>query len=192
MKFIPRNITKFNILTLKTWGWCLSEGRWFSIVVFPPSRYPPCGWDRNRCRCSRSAVVSRSQQDPQSLCCWLGVVRAVAQNRWLRSIKILSRAWHWQRFAVRQSLGDIGRSPGRASSWAVFQWKLSSGQRFALVAIQLETEMIGPTCWPYLYQNTPLVSGGLVPPPLMRKCAATKLPPTVAMQFSPLTCGKKS
>ena len=114
MKFIPRNIIKFNILTLKTWGWCLSEGRWFSGVVFPPSRYPPCGWARNRCQQSarHSLSVVGSAKHGQGY--------SVAQNRWLRSSKIQSRAWHRQRFAVGQNLGDIGRSSGRASLWAMF------------------------------------------------------------------------
>ena len=62
MKLILRNITKFNILTLKTWCCYLSAGRWFSGVVLPPSRYLPCGWVRNRCRCGGSVVISRSQQ----------------------------------------------------------------------------------------------------------------------------------
>ena len=42
--------------------------------------------------------------------------------------------------------------------------KTGIGQSFTLAVIPLETEMLGPTCWFYLYQNIPLVSGGLVPP----------------------------
>ena len=38
-------------------------------------------------------------------------------------------------------------------------------QIYSLVLLQLKTAVLGPTCWPYLYQNTPLVSEGLVPPP---------------------------
>ena len=34
---------------------------------------------------------------------------SLAQSRWLRCGKLLSWAWHGQRFAVGQNLGDIGQ-----------------------------------------------------------------------------------
>ena len=36
------------------------------------------------------------------------------------------------------------------------------GQRFVLAAIQLKTERLGRTCWPYLYEIILFVFGELV------------------------------
>ena len=38
-------------------------------------------------------------------------------------------------------------------------------QSFVVGGVPVKTVVLGPTCWPYLYQNTPFVSGGLIPPP---------------------------
>ena len=131
------------------------------------SRYLLCGWARYRCRCGGSAVVSRSQQG--------------AAVSLLLARSSTDKASRWRRiggFVVAKS--QVERGTGSASpsgrisviSFAGQSFvvggvlvKTVVGQSFALAVIPLQTEMLGPTCWPYLYQNTPLVSGGLVHPP---------------------------
>ena len=83
---------------------------------------------------------------------------------------------------------QVGRGTGSASP----SGRISDvGQSFVVGGVLIKTAVLGPTCWPYLYQTLHLFLEDWFLP-LMRKCAATRLPPTVAMQFSPLACGRKS
>ena len=121
-------------------------------------------------------AVSRSQQGA-AVSLFAGLAGhgqcSLAQSRWLRHDKIPSLAWHGQRFAVGQNLGDIICRAELRRGWC-------SGKNCS--------------AWTHLLalfiSNTPLVSGGLVPP-TNEKMRRTRLPPTVAIQFSPLACGRK-
>ena len=115
--------------------------------MFPLSRYLPCGWARNRCRCGGSASCQQVSAGRRSVSIAGSAVHgqcSLAQSRWLRRDKISSRAWHGQRFAVGQNL--------------VCRAELRRG-RCADKNCGLWTHLLA-----LFISNTPLVSGGLVPP----------------------------
>ena len=103
------------------------RSRWFSGV--PSLRRPLCGWlAAGSCV---EELVSGSQLDTAAL---LVVDRCrMAKAVWRRRLSVWrlqrqSRAWHGQRFAVRQ------------------RWRWRVGQSFALLASVDKTERGGPSC----------------------------------------------
>ena len=86
---------------------------------------------------------------------------------------------------------QVGRGTGSASPSGRVSVISFAGQRFVVGGVLVKTAVLGSTCWPYLYQTLHLFLEDWFLS-LMRKCAATRLLRTVAMQFSPLACGRKS